>query len=447
MEGVLGDFITVLRKAGVRVSISESLDAVNAAQIMGYDNRRLFKEALSASLAKSHAEKNIFDYCFDSFFSFNFFQSPHKANALNPEAHGEALKDRLAALVLKDDRGQLAALMTEAGRMANVSSIKNPMQKSLFTMKILNQMGMPGMEAMVAQIKNSTGSGLSQQTAELLEKGRDDLVQTVKEYVEQQLQLNADGVDSKDQFLKTTPLSQIELRHFHRMDGLIQKLIRQLEDRHSRRLKTANRGKLDYKKTLRKSVAYGGFLFAPLWKKKKENRPDVIVICDISRSVLRTVRFLMLFIYGLNKRIGKIHTFIFYSNMIDASYIFDRYSIEEALSKITTDPSLPIIRGKSDYNTMFTNFRDHHLHLVTKNTTVVILGDARNNFNPPRAEVLKAIGERCKRLIWLNPETKPFWGTGDSEIKTYAPYCHLLQECNTLVHLERVVGTLLSARR
>jgi uncharacterized protein with von Willebrand factor type A (vWA) domain len=337
--------------------------------------------------------------------------------------------------------------MKEAGRMADVSSIKTPLQKSLFAMKILNQMGMPGMEAMVAQIKNSTGSGSAQQTAELLEKGRDELVKTVKEYVEQQLQLNADGVDSKDQFLKTTPLSQIELRHLHRMDGLIQKLIRQLEDRHSRRLKSANRGKLDYKKTLRKSISYGGFLFAPLWKKKKENRPDVIVICDISRSVLRTVRFLLLFIYGLNKRIGRINTFVFYSNMFDASPIFDRHSVEEALSRITTDASLPIIRGRSDYSAMFTNFQDQYLHLVTKNTTVVILGDARNNFNPPRADVLKAIGERCKRLIWLNPETKPFWGTGDSEIKTYAPYCHLLQECNTVVHLERVVGTLLSAKR
>ena len=447
MEGTLGDFITVLRKAGVRISISESLDAVQAAQIMGYDNRRLFKEALAASLAKSHAEKKIFDSCFDNFFSFNFFQSPHKANTLNPEAHAEALQDRLSALVLKDDKVKLAMAMTEAGRMADVSSIKTPMQKSLFAMKILNQMGMPGMEAMVAQIKNSTGSGSSQQTAELLEKGRDELVQTVKEYVEQQLQLNADGADSKDQFLKTTPLSQIELRNLHRMDGLIQRLIRQLEDRHSRRLKTANRGKLDYKKTLRKSISYGGFLFAPLWKKKKENRPDVIVICDISRSVLRTVRFLLLFIYGLNKQIGRIHTFVFYSNMFDASHIFDRYSVEEAMSIITTDASLPIIRGRSDYSTMFTNFRDQYLHLVTKNTTVMILGDARNNFFPPHAEVLKAIGERCKRLIWLNPETKPFWGTGDSEIKTYAPYCHLLQECNTLVHLERVVGTLLSARR
>ena len=347
MEGVLGDFIAALRRAGVRISISESLDAVNAAQIMGYDNRRLFKEALAASLAKSFAEKKLFDSCFDHYFSFDFFQSPQKACALDPEVYAEALKDRLSALVLADDQGQLAALMTEAGRMANVSAIKNPMQKSLLTMKILNQMGMPGMEAMVAQIKNSTGSGLSQQTAELLEKGRDELTQTVKEYVEQQLQLNADGADSKDQFLKTTPLSQLELRHVHRMDGLIQKLIRQLEDRHSRRLKAANRGKLDYKKTLRKSVSYGGFLFAPLWKKKKENRPDVVVICDISRSVLRTVRFLLLFIYGLNKRIGKIHTFVFYSNMFEASALFDRHTVEESLTRITTDTSLPIIRGKA----------------------------------------------------------------------------------------------------
>lgn len=447
MEGTLSDFIAVLRKAGVRVSISESLDAANAARIMGYDNRRKFKTALSVSLAKSDAEKKIFDSCFDNFFSFNFFRSPRRADAPDPGNSAEAMKDPLSAMILKDDKGKLAALMLEAGSMANVSSIKNPLQKNLFTMKILNEMGMPGMEAMVAQIKGSTGAGFSQKTAEMLEKGRDELVQTVKEYVDQQLQLNADGADSKDQYLKTTPLSQIELRHFQRMDGLIQRLIRQLEDRHSRRLKTANRGKLDYKKTLRRSMSYGGFLFTPLWKKKKENRPDVIVICDISRSVLRTVRFLMLFIYGLNKHIGRIHTFIFYSNIFDASYMFDRYSVEESLSRIQNDTSLPIIRGKSDYNTMFGQFRDQHFHLVTKNTTVIILGDARNNFFPPRAEILKAIGERCKRLIWLNPETRPFWGTGDSEIKTYAPYCHLLTECNTLNHLERVIGALLSARR
>jgi uncharacterized protein with von Willebrand factor type A (vWA) domain len=447
VERVLTDFIAVLRRAGVRISISESLDAANAAQFMGYSNRRLFKEALSASLAKSPAEKKIFDSCFDSYFSFNFFQSPKKANALDPGAHAEIMKDPLSALVLKDDKGKLAALMTEAGRMANVTSIKYPMQKSLFTMKILNEMGMPGMEAMVAQIKGSTGSGFSQKTAEMLEKGRDELVQTVKEYVEQQLQLNAEGVDAKDRYLKTTPLSQIELRHFQRMDGLIQRLIKQLEDRNSRRLKTAKRGKLDYKKTLRKSISYGGFLFAPLWKKKKENRPDVVIICDISRSVVRTVRFLMLFIYGLNKHIGKIHTFIFYSNIFEASYMFDRYTVEESLSRIQNDMSLPIIRGRSDYSAMFSQFKDQHLHLVTKNTTVIILGDARNNYNPPRSEVLRAISERCKRLIWLNPETKPFWGTGDSEIKTYAPYCHLLTECNTLNHLERVIGALLSARR
>jgi len=443
MEDTLGDFIAVLRKAGVRISISESLDAVNAAQIMGYDNRRRFKQALSVSLAKSAAEKKIFASCFDSFFSFNFFQSPQKAGALPRELPPEARQDPLAALVLKDDRGRLAALMTEAGRMANISSIQNPMQKSLFTLKILNEMGMPGMDAMVSQIKNSTGSGLSQQTAELLERGRDELVQTVKEYVEQQLQINAEGVDARDQYLKATPLSQIELRHFQRMDALIQKLIRQHEDRHSRRLKTADRGKLDYKKTLRKSIAYGGFLFAPLWKKKKENRPDVIVICDISRSVLRTVRFLLLFLYGLNQEIAKIRTFVFCTNLVEVSDILDNCPVDEALTRIQGGTDIPLIMGRTDYERSFGDFRRNYLHAVTRKTTVLILGDARNNYNDPCPEHLQAIYDRSRRLIWLNPEVPSFWGAGDSEIRKYSPYCTVVRECNTLDHIERLISALI----
>jgi uncharacterized protein with von Willebrand factor type A (vWA) domain len=102
--------------------------------------------------------------------------------------------------------------------------------------------------------------------------------------------------------------------------------------------------------------------------------------------------------------------------------------------------------NRTDYGGSFVDFKNEHSHCLTKRTTVIIMGDARNNYYNSRADILKMISERCKRLIWLNPETRSFWGTGDSEMKTYTPYCHVLKECNTLTHLERVVGSLLSVR-
>ena len=97
----------------------------------------------------------------------------------------------------------------------------------------------------------------------------------------------------------------------------------------------------------------------------------------------------------------------------------------------------------TDYGESLTNFRESFLADVDRNTTIIILGDARSNNTDPKAEYLKEMHERCKRLIWLNPEPPPLWGTGDSEMRRYRPYCDLLRECNTLNHLERVVNDLL----
>ena len=253
--------------------------------------------------------------------------------------------------------------------------------------------------------------------------------------------------DMVETYLRSTTLTNIEQRYFSKMHEIIQKLVKQLEDRYSRRLKAAKRGKLDYKKTLRKGVRYGGLMFEAYWKKKKVDRPDVIAICDISRSVSRIVRFFLMFLYSMQKRIGRIRILAFCSNLADVTHIFDRYPIEEALLRMQEDPNIPILRGRTDYDRSLMEFKEHYLALVSRNTTVIILGDARNNYYNSRAEILKMISERCKRLIWLNPETRSFWGTGDSEMKTYTPYCHVLKECNTLTHLERVVGELLSVRR
>ena len=99
--------------------------------------------------------------------------------------------------------------------------------------------------------------------------------------------------------------------------------------------------------------------------------------------------------------------------------------------------------GSTDYGQMLADFRSHILKDVDSKTTVIILGDARNNYGDPKSEILREVYDKAQRIIWLNPEPKSSWTVGDAEMKKYAPCCHQTEVCNSLVHLERVVGNLL----
>ena len=448
MEQVIGSFISALRTTGVRISVSESLDAVRAAALVGYRRREDLRNALSSALAKSLPEKEKFDACFEMFFSFDFFTPPADApRHVDPEIRSMIDSD-IASMIISGDPSGIATLIRDAAEATDLSSIRYYMQKNIFTVRMLEKMGMPKLDSTLNQLKSMQGSGAAQAAAAQLEDGRQQILDAARNYVEREYQLHAITADDlAEAYLRSATLTNIEHRYFGKMQEIIQKLVKQLEDRYSRRLKSAKRGKLDYKKTLRKGVGYGGLMFELHWKKKKVDRPDVIAICDISRSVSRVVRFFLMFLYSMQKRIGRIRILAFCSNLADVTPIFEKYPVEEALVRLQEDQNIPILRGRTDYDRSLMEFKEHYLALVTRNTTIIILGDARNNYYNSRVEILRMISERCKRLIWLNPETPAFWGTGDSEMRTYTPYCHVLKECNTLTHLERVVGELLSVRR
>ena len=447
MDRVLSDFIVSLRHAGVRISISETLDALQSVRLVGYNDRETLRDALLAALPKSAPEKEIFARCFDHFFSFDYFADAD-ATAGPYSATVRATTDfSLTRTLLSGDQTALVMAMREAARAANLTDIQFFTQRSLYTLRILDRMGLPAMDAQIQAMQADGSPGAAQQ-ASALEKARTILVDNVRRYVAQQLTLNTPTATENllTSYLRHAKLSMLEQQHFQDMHIIIQRMVKRLNDLHSRRRKASRRGQLDFKKTLRKNITYQGFLFDPKWKKRKIERPDLVVICDISRSVMRTVRFLLLFLYGLNKAIVRIRTFIFCSNLIEITSIFDEYPVEVAVEKIRLGADLPILMGRTDYDQSFRDFKANHLDSVSRKTTVLILGDARNNYAEAQTGILKMIYERSKRLIWLNPEPPPFWGTGDSEMKKYVPFCSMVKECNTLHHLEGVVTSLVHRR-
>lgn len=443
MDLILQDFIVALRRSGVRVSLSEGLDALDSAALVGYGDRATLKDALAACLAKSLDEKTVFDPVFDRFFA---------SEGSLPEAGGRGLTEvdlgltavdsPITLMLLSGDAAGVSVSMREAGREVGVSGIQYISQKGGYTQKILDRMGWEGLTEDLRRLEQDPERhGV---LAARLKARQDALYKTVRRYVDEQFKLYGDpSSEEAERSLASMSFTQADARDAARLDALIHKLVKRFNTRCSRRLKDSRRGPIDIKSTLRKSAAFQGLPFQLRWKARRVERADIVAICDVSRSVRTAVRFLLLFLYGLSQAVARTRTFIFCSNLVEVTDLFDTYPVGEAIGRIQAGIGLDMKLGLTDYGEAFGDFHDKHYDAVTRKTTVIVLGDARNNHGDPRLDVVESIALRARRLVWLNPESRAQWDTGDSEMKRYLPYCHVAQRCRSVRDLERVMTTLL----
>ena len=444
MDRTLENFVTALRRSGVRVSVAETMDALHAVDLCGYGDRQLLKDFLSASLAKSLPEKKIFEVCFSRFFSIDSISGEDfifEKDSIPSVVRGEA---PLTRMLLAGDVGGLALAFGEAGERADIRNIQFATQKGIYMQRLFQELGLEALSSDIRRLADEEDPDALAQ-AKTLAFMRDNLIERVRNLIERQLELYAAGRSDElsEGYIRNASLSALEERDLARIHKIVQKMVKHLKDRYSRRPKAARRGHLDFRKTIRQSITYGGLPFDTRWKSKKIDRPEIVAICDVSRSVSNVVRFFLLVLYSLNEVISRIRSFVFCSNLVEVSPLFDKYPLQEALARLRSGAGLPILMNRTDYGGSFLDFRDTYSDCLTKRATVIILGDARNNYWDPQTEVLRFISERCKRLIWLNPETPSLWGSGDSEMKKYLTYCNVARECSTLRHLEKVVEYLL----
>lgn len=483
MDRTLVDFVKALRTAEVKVSPAETLDAMHCMDIVGYEDREFLKNSLSLVLSKNPDEKEAFDSCFERFFTFDKFkpsisdefedQADEQSTPFDDgdfdaardgqrgagrgsgqgggEGGGEAAEQeleetsleptsQLGKLLLSGDRTELTIAMAEAGRAVEVNQIVVFTQKGLYTRKIMEAMGLKELQEEISDLQ-SHGGIPQRQLSNNLKKARDQLREKVRDYVEKQFFLHADesGKQLREELLKKVKLSNLEKRNFKDVQEVVFKMAKKLIAIHSKRRKTYRRGQLDVRKTLRHNMQYDGMFFDIKWKASKVDRPKVMCICDVSGSVSNYSRFLLMFLYSLAEILPKVRSFAFSSDLGEVTDLFQQTDLEDAMSKVMRDYG----NGSTDYGQMLSDFKSHCLDDVNNKTTVIILGDSRNNYGDPKAEILKEIYDRSKRVIWLNPEPRMSWTVGDAEMKKYAPCCHQVEVCNSLMHLERVVANLL----
>ena len=447
MQGAMEDFLRALRAADVKVSPVEAIDAHLTVATVGFADRELFKDALCATLAKTADEVTRFDETFETFFARETFQMeppPPSGADGEPEAMPpEVAESELAQMLLNGDVSALSQAMEAAAERAQVSSIRLSTQRSRLTRRMLEEMGLGQIEQIIAAAKKLEDAR-SQALVARLESGKKALTEEAQRFVERQHELYASesGKNLREELLARKALNAeggIDPADLVMMQALVKKMAKRLADRYSRRRNKAQLGHLDVRRTLRRSMAYGGMPFEIVWKTKKVEKPNIVAICDVSKSVAAAAQFLLTFLYSLNEVVDRMEAFAFSGRMISVNDVMDEHKVETAIVEVLKKIGFQ----QTDYGKSLEDFCDLHLDQIDRHTTVIFLGDARSNYADPRVDLFATIQKRARAMIWLNPEPESYWGQGDSVMQRYLPFCHVAKPCNTLGQLERIIEDVL----
>ena len=276
---------------------------------------------------------------------------------------------------------------------------------------------------------------------EELKEIRENLRIEIRDYIENQVKLRTSntGKQLREEALSQMRLTQADKSDYKIMSGIIKKMAKRLISIHSRRKRKSQRGILDVRSTIRANQEYDGILFETIWKKTKIDKPKIIALCDVSGSVANVSRFFLMFLHSLTEILPNVRTFAFSNKAGEVTDLFENKDIEVAAAETL----LLNGGGSTDYGQAFVDLEGLLENKIDRKTTVIILGDARSNYGDPRCDVLKKIQEKSKRILFLNPEPKSVWGTGDSEMLRFVPYCNKSKVCKSLFDLERVVDDML----
>jgi hypothetical protein len=463
---LLQGFVHELRAAGLPVSMTENLDAMRAVEHVDVAERDVFKAALGATLVKHHRHRAAFDTVFDVYFSL---WSPGVDDDGEPDelwesvlseasggAGGQLTREELAEMLLDAlmnmDRDELRRLAGAAVSAFAGMEPGRPVGGTYYLYRTLRQLDLDDLGARLMGRARDAGEVPDDELGERLQREEFDArLRELRELVEAEIRrrLVADrGVEAMARTLRKPLPEDVDFMHASRDEMLalqraIYPLTRALAARLAQRRRRRHRGHLDFRKTIRESLSYGGVPAEPKFRNPHPSKPEIMVVADISGSVASFARFTLQFVYAMASQFSKVRSWVFIDGIDEVTRFFqDSDDVTEAVHRVNTEADVVWVDGHSDYGHALEVFHDKHEKEVTTKSSIILLGDARNNYHSSQAWVLGSLRKRAKHLYWLNPEPRGYWDTGDSIISDYAPYCDGVYECRNLRQLERFVTTI-----
>ena len=473
MIDVLAGFIQELRRAGLPVSLTEDLDAMEAVKHIPLEDREAFKFALAATLVKNASHWKAFETVFEVYFSMrgrqyamgedaeamaDLEEAAAGAGERVPGAGGaDALtREELAELLYKALLNSDEALMRAVAR-ASVLRFAGmepgrPVGGTYYLYRTLRNLDLDGLIERLMETAREQAGGELTPLEERLERDELELrTDQVRKEVEAEIRrrLVADrGVEAMARTLRKPLPEDVDFMHASREEmGQLRRalhpLTRKLAVRLARKRRHGRKGPLDFRSTVRHSLSYGGVPAEPKFRYPRPSKPEIMVVADISGSVAAFARFTLQLVYAISGQFSKVRSFVFIDGIDEVTRFFEGVEdINEAVHRVNTEADVVWVDGHSDYGHAFEIFLERWGHEVTPRTTILLLGDARNNYHASNAWVVKELRHKARHVYWLNPEPRSYWDTGDSIIGDYATHCDGVYECRNLRQLERFVEVL-----
>lgn len=466
----LGGFVEELRRAGIPVSLTENLDAIEALRHLPLEDRSAFKYALAATLVKREAHWPAFETVFEVYFSARgrrfWLAEDAEADAEevvdqllgtresedgpgDPDGlSAEELNQALVRALLEDDRARLARLAAAAVTRYAGMEAGRPVGGTYYLFRTLRQLDFDGLlDQLVAETPPEPDDLAQRLATEEYQSRLDRLRDEIEAEIRRRLVADR-GADAVAKSVRRPLPEDIEFMHATRDELVLLRraigpLTRKLAVRLARKRRHHRRGPLDFRNTVRHSLAYGGVPVDLKFRPPRPAKPELVVVADISGSVAAFARFTLQLVHAISAEFSRVRSFVFIDGVDEVtSYFGPDRDVSEAVARINTEADVIWADGHSDYGHALSAFWDRWGREVGPKATVLVLGDARNNYHATEAWALDEVAKRARHVYWLNPEPRSYWDTGDSIISAYARFCDGVYECRSLAQLERFVEEL-----
>ena len=478
MLDLMSGFISELRNAGLPVSLTENLDAMEAIKHIPLEDREAFKYALGATLVKNNAHWRSFETVFEVYFSLRgpeyaiaddadagdfWREMQEQLQSQDGDSRGAAggamdqmTPEEMMAMLMKalmaGDQALMRALARQAVQRFAGMEPGRPVGGTYYLYRTLRNLDLDSMlEKLMETSREEVGGQLTPLEERLERDEHEHRIEQFKQEIEAEIRrrLVADrGAEAMAKTLRKPLPEDVEFMHASRdeMQGLkkaLQPLTRKLAARLARKRKHERRGPLDFRSTVRHSLSYGGVPADPRFKYPRPAKPELMVVADISGSVAAFARFTLMLVYAIQGQFSKVRSFVFIDGIDEVTEFFKgTEDISEAIHKVNTEADVIWVDGHSDYGHAFEVFWEKYGRDVGPKTTVLLLGDARNNYHASQSWVIKEMRQKARHVYWLNPEPRSYWNTGDSIVGEYATHTDGVYECRNMRQLESFVEKL-----
>ena len=462
----LHEFFGLLRRNGVPLSPAETLDGLRAVDEVGVGDPERLQAALGATLVKRPAHQEIFDELFELFFRRRGDSHWRDSDAplletLREKGFTEEEVEALLALLADQAaqmsavarmglglrRGPVEALLRLSGVRLEVERLHSPLQIGFYTQQLARDLKLREAESEATKIRDALSSKIGAERAaalgEVLSLHLNELRQALRRYVAAEFErANVKFLDRfRAENLSDKPFAAMSEDELRRLTDEVARLGRKLKQQLSLRPRLGRLGRLDVRRTVRRSLASGGVPFVLVRKRKRIDKPRLVVLCDISDSVRNVSRFMLQFAYVLQDEFQAVRSFVFVADVAEVTSLFREHELGAAIEMAYRGAAVNVY-ANSNYGRALVEFRKRFLDGVTPKTTVIVIGDGRNNYNPVEDWALADVRARARRVVWLNPEPPASWAFGDSAMQAYAQHCDRVAVVHNLTSLKEVVEQL-----